>query len=155
MPPAAESLPFDVFLSYNGDDRPAVRELAAALRQWGLRPWLDEEELRPGQSWLEGLEEILAIVPACAVVVGSDGLGPWEVVEMRAALQQAVRRGLPVIPVLLPGAHAPKLPLFLTQYTWVDLSGGLTAEGIDRLVWGITGRKVGRGGRGASRRNEG
>src|SRR5262249_51894474 len=55
---------------------------------------------------------------------------------------QFVERGAFVIPVLLPGAPAkPELPLFLQAFTWVDLRGGLTREGIDRLVWGITGTK--------------
>ena len=65
---------------------------------------------------------------------------------MKASLSECVRRGLPVIPVLLPGAGAqPMLPLFLTQYTWVDLRAGLSAEGLDCLEWGVTGRKPRRG----------
>ena len=52
----------------------------------------------------------------------------------------------PVIPVRPPGAPTrPVLPLFLTQFTWVDLRGGLTEEGLDRLEWGITGVKPSRG----------
>ena len=47
-----------------------------------------------------------------------------------------------MIPVLLPGAaRQPELPLFLTQFTWVDLRLGLTDPGLDRLEWGITGIK--------------
>ncbi len=29
----------------------------------------------------------------------------------------------------------------LRQFTWVDLRSGLTDEGVDCLLWGITGRK--------------
>jgi hypothetical protein len=51
-----------------------------------------------------------------------------------------VSRGKPVIPVLLPGAPLePRLPLFLSNRTWVDLRGGYGEEGVARLVWGITG----------------
>jgi hypothetical protein len=50
--------------------------------------------------------------------------------------------GLPVITVLLPDACAePELPLFLSMFTGVDLRGGLTASGLDKLEWGITGVK--------------
>ena len=38
---------FDVFLSHNSKDKPAVRELAEALRERGVIVWLDEDELRP------------------------------------------------------------------------------------------------------------
>lgn len=133
---------FDVFLSHNSRDKPAVREIADSLGKRGLRVWLDERELVPGRTWQEGLEEAIETAKSAAVLVGRDGLGPWEVPEMRAALDESVRRKLPVIPVLLPGASdKPDLPLFLRAFTWVDLRDGLTEAAIDRLVWGITGKK--------------
>jgi tetratricopeptide (TPR) repeat protein len=136
--------PFDVFLSHNSRDKPVVRELWGKLRESGLRPWLDEEELPPGRSWQQGLNEIIRTVPAAAVLVGGDGLGPWEVPELEACLAQLVKRGVPVIPVLLPGApREPDLPVFLGNLTWVDLREGFTGRGLDRLVFGITGRKLG------------
>jgi hypothetical protein len=77
------------------------------------------------------------------VLVGKDGLGPWQDREMRSCLNQFARRQLPVIPVLLPNAlEAPELPIFLNELTWVDLRGGLTKEGIDQLQWGITGNRL-------------
>ena len=49
-----------------------------------------------------------------------------------------------MIPVLLPGvAEEPELPLFLQAYTWVDFRGGIAAAGLDRLEWGISGKKPG------------
>ncbi len=135
---------FDVFLSHNSRNKPTVRELADALEARGLRVWLDERELVPGRPWQEALEEIIRTVKAAAVLVGEDGLGPWEAAEMRACLSEFVDRQAPVIPVLLPGASSrPELPLFLKQVTWVDLRGGLSEEGLDRLEWGITGVKPG------------
>jgi len=57
-------------------------------------------------------------------------------------LGEFVERKLPVIPVLLPGApEQPELPLFLKAFTWVDLRKGLSSDGLERLVWGITGRR--------------
>lgn len=61
---------------------------------------------------------------------------------MQAALQLAVNDERPIIPTLLPGCHKqPKLPIFLGTRTWVDLRNGYTQAGIDRPVWGITGKK--------------
>ena len=137
-----QSSQFDVFLSHNSKDKPAVRQLAEELRNRGLKVWLDEWELVPGRPWQEALEEIIQLTKSAAVLVGADGLGPWEIPEMRACLSEFVSRRLPVIPVLLPGASKkPDLPLFLKQFTWVDLSDGLTEDGIDRLEWGVTGKK--------------
>jgi tetratricopeptide (TPR) repeat protein len=94
--------------------------------------------------WQEQLETALTQVRTTAVLVGATGLGPWQEAEMRAAIDESVRRNLPVIPVLLPGApDRPQLPLFLRAFTWVDLRRGVTAEGLDRLQWGILGEKPG------------
>jgi hypothetical protein len=138
----ADRASFDVFLCHNGKHRMQVRHLAKALQARGLRPWLDELELIPGRPWQEAREEAIETVRSSAILIGTDGLGPWEVSEMRGSLAECVKRGIPVIPVLLPGAPIrPILPLFLAQYTWVDLRGGLSNEGLDRLEWGITGAK--------------
>ncbi|MFO1434729.1 MAG: SUMF1/EgtB/PvdO family nonheme iron enzyme [Candidatus Competibacteraceae bacterium] len=134
---------FDVFLSHNSRDKPTVRQLAEALQRRGLKVWLDEWELVPGRPWQEALEEIIQTTRSAAVLVGKDGLGPWEIPEMRGCLSEFVGRKLPVIPVLLPDAPSqPKLPLFLTGFTWVDLrAAGLSETNLDRLEWGITGCK--------------
>jgi tetratricopeptide (TPR) repeat protein len=133
---------FDVFLSHNGRDKPVVRQIAEALRLRGLRVWMDESELVPGRRWIPALEKALKTAKTAAVLVGGDGLGPWEQAEYEAALSQFVGQGLPVIPVLLPGApQKPELPLFLTGFTWVDLREVPLSEGLDRLQWGITGKK--------------
>ena len=139
---AWEKRTFDVFLSLNSRDKPAVRELAVALRRRGIEVWLDEDELQPGIPWQKLLEAAVKASKAGAVLVGRDGIGPWEDMEMRALLSRAVKQGIPVIPVLLPGAGAePELPLFLEEVTYVDLRPGLTEDGLDRLIWGVTGRK--------------
>src|SRR5689334_20379847 len=40
----------DVFLSYSNKDKTVVHALAERLRDDGLRVWLDEWEIRPGDS---------------------------------------------------------------------------------------------------------
>jgi GTPase SAR1 family protein len=130
---------FDVFLCHNWDDKPAVRELAQQLRERGVRPWLDERELRPGLPWQRALEDQIQNIPAAVVIVGSV-VGPWQDQEVVAFLRQFVKRGCPVIPVLLPGAERPDLPVFLDGMTWVDLAA-VEPDPLDQLLWGVTGRR--------------
>ncbi len=129
---------FDVFLCHNWEDKPAVRELAQRLRERGLRPWLDEHELRPGLPWQRVLEDQIQHIPAAVVVVGRQ-VGPWQDHELAAFLRQFVKRRCPVIPVLLPGAERPELPTLLDGMTWVDLAA-TEPDPLDQLEWGITGR---------------
>lgn len=142
-PSTKDTATFDVFLSHNSNDKPSVRKLKQRIvADYKLSVWLDEDELRPGIPWQQLLEEGINHSSSVAVLIGEDGLGPWESEEMQAALRLAVTNKRPVIPVLLPNAHAkPVLPMFLGNRTWVDLRSGLKKEGIDRLVWGITGVK--------------
>ena len=138
----AKKRQFDVFLSHNRKDLSAIERLANELKARGLAVWLDKWELEPGKPWQEALEKVIETTKAAAVLVGKDGLGPWQNREMRALLSAFVDRHLRVIPVLLPGAKKkPRLPLFLCQLTWVDLRGGVTPDGLDELEWGITGKK--------------
>ncbi len=132
---------FDVFLCHNSQDKPEVKKIARQLQQEGLKPWLDEWELRPGLSWQELLEEQIEDIKTAAVFVGSSGLGPWQKREMRAFLSEFVDRGCPVIPVLLENApQKPKLPIFLKAMTWVDFRRR-ESNPMGKLVWGVTGNK--------------
>ena len=92
---------FDVFLCHNVADKPAVRELGARLRERGLLPWLDVEQLQPGRPWQQELERRIGDIGAAAVLVGSSGVGPWQSQEIMAFLREFVERDCPVIPVLL------------------------------------------------------
>ena len=112
---------FDIFLCHNSQDKPGVREINAHLRQAGLRTWLDEEQLPLGRPWQVEIEKCISDIRTATVFVGDSGFGPWQDMEMRALLSQLVRRGIPVIPVILPSAAAvPELPLFLQEMTWLD-----------------------------------
>ena len=140
--PLKSSGEFDVFLCHNSADKPTVRRLANLLIRRRLRPWYDEWELIRGRPWQEALEDTIAQIRSAAILIGKTDIGPWADREMRAFLSEFVRRKVAVIPVMLPGApDTPDLPVFLREFTWVDLRRGLRAKGIDRLVWGITGVK--------------
>ena len=135
-------LPYDVFVSYNSKDLKTVQQLYKELINCGLKVWFDREELPPGSKWQDEIEKMLQTASAVIVAVANNGLGPWQEREVRLGLSQLVKRGVRVIPVLLPEAPKdPKLPAFLTEFTWLDMRKGIAAEHIDRLKWGITGMK--------------
>ena len=57
---------FDAFLSHNSADKPPVKEIGRWLEdEAGLRVWLDEWKLVPGEPWQEGLEEALDDSKCC------------------------------------------------------------------------------------------
>lgn len=135
---------YDVFLSHNSADKPAVEHLAQKLCEAGLQPFLDKWHLIPGEPLQEALEAALDHSRTCAVFVGPGGLGSWENEEMRVALDERTQTpGFRVIPVLLPDAQMPergRLPRFLSRVVWVDFRPGLEdPDAFHRLICGIKG----------------
>src|SRR6185436_10262483 len=63
MPPEFK---YDVFLSHSSKDKPIVRELANYLKDQGVRVWLDESEIQPGDliglKINQGLEQSRTLV---------------------------------------------------------------------------------------------
>jgi hypothetical protein len=134
---------FDVFLCHNVGDKPAAVEIGRRLMARGVLPWLDQWELRPGMPWQRLLEEQIANIHAAAVLVGREGIGPWQRQELDGFLREFNKRGCPVIPVLLPGAAGePELPLFLRGMTWVDFRA-TDPDPLTQLIWGVTGQRPG------------
>lgn len=138
---SSEDAAFDTFLCHNSKDKPEVQKLSSRLKAVGLRPWLDEEQLRPGSIWQEELEHQIDNIASATVCVGSSGVGPWQNLELRGLLSVFTEKGRPIIPLILPDAQSvPPLPLFLRQLMWVDFRR-TTPDPIDQLRWGITGRR--------------
>ncbi len=132
---------FDVFLCCNSADKPAVRELGKKLKKMDISPWLDEWELRPGLPWQKALEKQIKNIRAAAVFVGKNGIGPWQDMEQAAFIRQFVKRGCPVIPVILSDCiEEPELPAFLEGMMWVDFRKKDT-DPMKLLKWGITGER--------------
>ena len=107
----------------------------------GIKPWLDEKEIRPGTSWQKAIGEQIDSIKSAAVFVGQNGLGLWQDEEIQALLSQFVKRECPVIPVVLPSAKAtPKLPWTLANLNWVDFREA-DLDPLKQLIWGITGKR--------------
>jgi len=142
---------YDVFLSHNSQDKPAVKWLAARLEDEAkLKVFLDIWNLIPGDPWQEDLEKALDASRTVAVFLGPAGISGWHNEELRAALKTRVQNPeRRVIPILLPGTKMPEkgeIPAFLERLTWVDFRSQLDDEEAFRLlVAGIQGEAPGRG----------
>ena len=85
--------PLKVFLCHSSADKPAVRELYQKLRAepW-IQPWLDEEELYPGQDWeieIERAVESSDVVLVCLSISSINKRG-FVQKELRFALDVAL-----------------------------------------------------------------
>nr|MBK7064139.1 toll/interleukin-1 receptor domain-containing protein [Deltaproteobacteria bacterium] len=128
---------FDVFMAHNSMDREAVLEVSRQLRRKGIHPWVDIEQVPPGQWFQDVIQQVIPRVGAAAIFLGNNGIGRWQALELRAFVGQCVERSLPVIPVLLPGvAEIPVDLVFLRELRSVKFVAALDdAESLARLHW--------------------
>ncbi|GAA2606461.1 TIR domain-containing protein [Paractinoplanes durhamensis] len=132
---------YDVFLSFNSADRPAVSGIAEGLRVAGLLPWVDAHALVGGDEWQAELAAQIRRVRTAVVILGRHGLGRWQRLETEAIVDEHTRRpSLTVIPVLLAGTPADlELPPFVGRWHAVDFREAWPPP-FERLVQAITGR---------------
>jgi len=117
--PQSPAFPFDVFLSHNSEDKPRVRRLAERLKQSGVRVWLDEWVIKPGDIIAlredEGLEQsrvLLLCVSPAALASG------WVALERSTAIHRdPANPGRRFVPLLLGDCV---LPDTLRRYKYLD-----------------------------------
>jgi hypothetical protein len=126
---------FDVFLAHNSRNQRQVEALAVNLHHAGVNPWLDSEQIVAGMPFAEEISRGILDSRSVAVCIGHR-LGRWQAVELRAAINLAVERDMPVMPVLLPGVQAiPEALLFLRAFSLVKFSRNVhEPEGIAAMV---------------------
>jgi len=120
-------------LCHGSEDKPVVRQLYYRLLASGVEPWLDEENLLPGQDWKY---EIARAVRASDVVIvclsrASVSRTGFVQKEIKYALDVADEK--PEGSIFLIPARLEKcsLPDQLSGKHWVDL---FQEQGFDRLI---------------------
>ena len=137
----------DVLISYSRSDSMLVLRLAEALKNLGIRPWLDVWEIVPGERWQPQLQAALKRIRRALVCIGPKGTGPWQDLEMDVLLKKAVKQNDRVIPVALPGAPGKlKMDPFWEQLQSVDLREWEKPGdvGLNTLVGAIFGESPGK-----------
>jgi tetratricopeptide (TPR) repeat protein len=133
---------FDVFLSHQNGDKAWATRLKDALRSYGLKVWLDKDEVRPGETIVRALEKGIEESKAVALIVSPEAISSrWVEEEYGRALALAheKHRPLQLIPVILREA---KMPGFLANRNSVDFRDAAAFdENVAKLVYGITGKK--------------
>jgi tetratricopeptide (TPR) repeat protein len=133
---------FDVFLAHHSADKPFVRVINTKLKQHGLKTWIDEDQIPPGRSFQQEIQQAIPIVKTAAIILGKDGIGRWQNWEIQAFFSQLVTANKIVIPVLLPGLDkVPEDLLFLQQLRWINFNNVEDSDSLELLIWGITGKR--------------
>src|SRR6516225_4429206 len=124
------------FLSYNSQDARIAEALESELRRKDPRAtvFFASKTLRPGAYWMPALAEEIAQATGFVLIVGQNGLGPWQANEYYEAYDRRVKEHeFPVILILLEGQPAPGLP-FLRQLHWIVTADPASEKSVAQLL---------------------
>jgi formylglycine-generating enzyme required for sulfatase activity len=126
-----------IFLCHASEDKAQVREVYHRLRSIdGFEPWLDEEDLLPGQEWAREIPRALRVSDFILIFLSRNSLAKRGYVqrEMKLALdawQELPEGTIHTIPVRINDCEVPE---DFQRYHWVNL---FDSNGFDRIVRAI------------------
>jgi len=129
--------PLHIFLCHSSNDKPTVRELYQKLRaeSW-IQPWLDEEELYPGQDWNMEIERAVETADAIIICLSKGSITKEGYIqrELRIVLDFADYKPegtLYIIPVRLEECEPPRR---LRAWQYADYFEGQRERAFQRLL---------------------
>ncbi|MGN6400198.1 MAG: toll/interleukin-1 receptor domain-containing protein [Flavisolibacter sp.] len=110
-----------IFLSHTRIDKPFVRKLAADLRKYGHTVWIDEAEIKIGESLIGKIREGLDSVDYVAAVLSRASIqSEWVKKELEIASNKEIKeKRVIVLPLILEHVE---LPGFLEGKLYGDFS---------------------------------
>ena len=108
-----------IFLSHNHADKQFVRRLAKDLKKLGVRVWIDEAEVKIGDSLIDKLREGIDKMDYLGVVLSSNSISSsWVKKEVDIAMNQEIKgKRVKVLPLLIEDCE---LPWFLEGKLYAD-----------------------------------
>ncbi|MBI5964995.1 MAG: SUMF1/EgtB/PvdO family nonheme iron enzyme [Chloroflexi bacterium] len=134
---SVDNRPLRVFLCHSSNDKPAIRELYQKLRAepW-IQPWLDEEELYPGQDWETEIEKAVESSDVVLVCLSNGSINKRGFVqkELRFALDVALEmpeETIFIVPLRLEECTPPRS---LRDWQYSDYFEGQRERALGRLL---------------------
>lgn len=108
-----------VFISYSTKDKMFVAKLAAELIKQRIKVWVDEFEMKPGDSLVDKIQEGLNQSDFLVVVLSKNSVdSPWCKKELNSIMMSEIQeKSTRIIPILIEECT---IPLFLREKLYAD-----------------------------------
>lgn len=125
-----------IFLSHNHKDKAFVRKLAEHLNSHGIRTWVDEAEIRVGDSLITKIESAIKDFTYLGVILSPNSVtSHWVKKEVNMALTQEIDgEQVKVLPLLIEPCN---IPGFLSDKLYADFTRDFD-DGFETLLKRLT-----------------
>lgn len=125
---------YDAFISYNSNDINLAKQIAEKLQQEELKIWFDKKQSFASSNWPEEIAKGISQSKAMIILIGPSGLSNWQKEEVDQALAKYIPKGLPIIPVILPGVQDLKTPDILVNKQRIDCRNYIPERSIHEII---------------------
>jgi hypothetical protein len=136
---------YSVFISYSHADKPFAHRLHALLQARGIRCWLDEHDLKPGDRLLDIIDDAIRVHDRLILCCSKSSLESWWVRDEIRKAQTRERREKRdvIIPILLDrhlldgwedGLASDLTSRYALDFTGWDRSDGRLEAQLEKLV---------------------
>lgn len=134
-----ESQPLRAFLCHSSGDKPVVRDLYRKLKADAVIPWLDEENILPGQDWDQEINKAVrnshvVIVCLSSSSVSKEGYVQREIKVVLAVADEKPEGTIFLVPLKLEECEVPEK---LRRYQWAKL---FEERGYEKLLQALRAR---------------
>ena len=111
----------NVFISHSHKDKMVARTLARKLNQYGIYTWIDEAEIKIGDSLIEKISDGLDKVDYLIALISADSVkSEWVKKELDIAMNREIEsKRVVVIPILTGKCE---IPVFLKGKLYADMT---------------------------------
>ena len=123
-----------VFISHNVNDKPFARRLANDLKNHGIEVWIDEAEIKLGDSLIDKISEAINEVDYVAVLLSKYSVSSeWVKREVNVALTHEISgKNVKILPLLLEKCE---IPIFLKDRLYADFTAeNKYPKGLDLIL---------------------
>ncbi|MEO5370080.1 MAG: toll/interleukin-1 receptor domain-containing protein [Magnetococcus sp. DMHC-1] len=133
----------NVFISYAHEDLLTAKKIVESVRNAGLNPWLDVEQIVPGQNIMATIEHALEECSSAVVFLSKNSVNSDHLKrEIAFAIKLFKSRGdvdIPIIPVRLDDTPVPDI---LKHIQWADMRSPDAEKQILRGLSRLTGLQL-------------
>lgn len=117
-----------VFLSFSTKDRETALKISDELHRESINVWLDTNELKPGDSFIDRIRDDLSASDYLIVLISKDSVrSHWIKTNTYNAM---ARRDITILPVLISGSEVPS---YLYPFYFLDFRNNFEA-GVRNLI---------------------